>query len=142
MSERQPPVATILRETGLPLEDTIVIGSGILDKLGIREAHDIDVVVAPGVFAKLAGNAAFTKKSNAQGDYYEGPYELEVWEYWANPTSGEPVYYNDLLEHTILIDSVRYVTLLYVREWKQAKGRPKDSQDILLIDEYIRSHDV
>ena len=40
-------LAKKLRELGLNADNAIVIGSGILQALGIRKSNDIDLVVTP-----------------------------------------------------------------------------------------------
>lgn len=42
-----------LKKLEIPKEDFVVLGSGILSALGIREAKDIDLLVKPELFEKL-----------------------------------------------------------------------------------------
>ncbi|TWP13903.1 hypothetical protein EUA75_03380 [TM7 phylum sp. oral taxon 353] len=51
-----------VKELGLPLDQIIIIGSGILDQLGIRQSADIDVATGRAVLEKLAGDSDWVRK--------------------------------------------------------------------------------
>ena len=42
-----------VKKLGLPLGQYVVIGSGIMAQLGLREANDVDIAVTPDLYAKL-----------------------------------------------------------------------------------------
>lgn len=122
-----------VRETGIDLNRAVVIGSGLLDQIGVREAADIDLVVTKDLFDELAVSERFEKafefgsyvlKDNATG--------LEVWTDWSG------VGYEGLLADTVVLDEVQYVSIDYLKKWKREKGRPKDIKDIELINDYER----
>ena len=48
-----------VKDLGLPLGQLIVIGSGLLDQLGIRAASDIDLVVSNELFNALKNDNAW-----------------------------------------------------------------------------------
>ena len=45
-----------VEKINIPKEEFVVLGSGILEALGIREAEDIDLLVKPELFEKLKNN--------------------------------------------------------------------------------------
>lgn len=49
---------------GLNPDNSVVIGSGILGALNIRESKNIDVVVIEEKYKKLTGNSHFEKAQN------------------------------------------------------------------------------
>ena len=51
-----------VKELGLPLDQIIIIGSGILDQLGIRRSTDIDVAAGRAVLEKIARSGGWAKK--------------------------------------------------------------------------------
>lgn len=53
-----------LKKLGLSPDNSIVIGSGILSTLGIRESKDIDVVVDENVYLRLSSDSRFKKSEN------------------------------------------------------------------------------
>ena len=122
--------------TGLPLDQIIVIGSGILDTLGIRTTDDIDMAVAKELFETLQQDGSWQQKTAQWGDTYLQKGDCEVWRGWDMDGSGHPTY-DDLLGDTTVIDDVRYVSLGYLLQWKKEKHRPKDLADITRIQEYI-----
>ena len=124
-----------IRQLGLPAQDYIVVGSGVLSVLGLREAGDVDLVVSPAVYEEFEAVGAWGRK-----DYTDGTQGLtsgiyEVCLNWDGP-NGEPNLH-DLKQQEIAIDGVPFVDLARLRAWKQNMGRPKDRADILLIDRYL-----
>ena len=126
----------------LPLEQIIVIASGVLDVLGIRKASDVDLAVAPELFESFADNDSWEKHEAEWGTVYYRNSDCEAWSGWELP-DGTGVSYVELLPDTIEVDGIRYMSPQYVRQWKALKGRDKDLQDIALIDAYLsqQSHD-
>ena len=124
----------------LPLDKIIVIGSGVLDALGIRQADDIDLAVAPDLFASFANDPAWQESVADWGEFYYQKGDCEAWSGWTEPDSDHPIY-EELLPDTFVMDGVRYMTLEYVRAWKLRKGREKDKADVALIDAYNKDHD-
>ena len=53
-----------LYELGLNPENAVVIGSGILNALNLRESKDIDVVVTEEKYRELFYNSRFKKEQN------------------------------------------------------------------------------
>lgn len=129
-----------LVQAGIQLDKAIVIGSGILDKLGIRKASDIDVIVPKDVFNKLADNDNFRKAKKFDDDYYQSVDEqIEVWSYWWDFKEDKAISYESLVEKSVLIDGTRFVSLPFLRQWKSDYGRSKDVEDLKLIDRYMES---
>lgn len=130
-----------LIQVGIPTDKAIIIGSGILDKLGIRKAADIDVVVPKDEFNKLADNDNFIKAQKFGGDYYKAvASDMEVWYYWWDLKKDIAISYDDLAENSVVIDGLRFVSLPFLRQWKVDYGRAKDIEDIKLIDEFMEAN--
>lgn len=53
-----------LNDLGLTPADAVVIGSGILGALGIRESNDIDLIVTEAAFARLSQDRRFKKRQS------------------------------------------------------------------------------
>lgn len=117
-----------VKSLNLPKNSFIVVGSGILATLGIREAKDIDLIVSQSVFSGLA------KEGWATGQWEDQPVlingVIEVGTMWA----GESV--DKLLVNATFIGGIPYVSLDDIKNWKLQKGRPKDIVDVALINEY------
>ena len=128
-----------VKAVGLPLDKIVVIASGVLDAYGIREADDIDLAVEAQLFAELGSVPGWSEEHAEWGEVYYRKGDCEAWAGWTEPDSDRPLY-EDLLPDTIEIDSVRYMTLDYVRAWKARKRRQKDLADIALIDTFKETY--
>lgn len=113
---------------GLPGGSYIVVGSGILGALHIRESNDIDLVVDKEVydtFESLGWNTGLWGEHVVyQRDFFDIGYD------WYGENA------QDLLKRAQVVDGVPYLSLDEVYEWKKAKGREKDVRDLVLIDAY------
>ena len=122
-----------IKTLNLAKDSYILFGSCPLAALGIREAQDIDLLVSKEVFEKL--------KERGWRELYKNPNDtplvydvFEVHENW-NFSS-----YNPTLEHllssAIIVDDTPFASLEEVKKWKMASARPKDLDDIKLIENY------
>lgn len=128
-----------LRDLGLGPDTAIVIGSGILNALGIRKSKDIDLVVTPEEYARLEADAHF-KKEEFQGRILLRDELFEIGTEWG--VLGNDRSFADLSGDTCVIDGVRYLTpefLLAVKKsWvSDGAAREKDIADIALIEAYL-----
>lgn len=143
MGEASLVFADRVRDTGLPLDKIIIVGSGILDTLGMRRADDVDIVATADVCAQVKEETHYRPK-DVPGDviYEDVARRVAVSLAWAVHPDGKNAYYDDLLPYTTEIDGVRYVSLDYLLAWKRWKDREKDQADIALIEEYFRAQKV
>lgn len=126
-----------VKALNLPLDQIIVIGSGILDQLGIRLAVDIDLAVSSDLMKKLSdGCNDWVENSDDNGRFYlvKSDGSAEVWDGWE--FNGQVVSYGELLSQLVEYDDVRFVDLKFLRKWKSWRGREKDVRDVELIDEW------
>lgn len=121
----------------LPLDQIIVIGSGILDQLGIRPAVDIDLAVSSDLMKKLSEESSdWIKKFDDNQRFYfiKDDGSAEVWDGWE--FDGQVVSYDGLLDYVVEYDGVRFVNLEFLSRWKKWRSLEKDTQDVKLIDEW------
>ena len=126
-----------VKALNLPLDQIIVIGSGILDQLGIRPASDIDLAASSDLMKKLSEESSdWIKKFDDNQRFYfvKDDGSAEVWDGWV--FDGQTVSYDDLLDYAVEYDGVRFVDLEFLRKWKSWRSREKDVQDVKLIDEW------
>ena len=129
--------ANKVKALDLPLDQIIVIGSGILDQLGIRSASDIDLAASSDLMKKFSEESGdWIKKFDDNQRFYfvKGDGSAEVWDGWV--FDGQAVSYDDLLDYAVKYDGVRFVDLEFLRKWKSWRGREKDVRDVELIDEW------
>ena len=126
-----------VKALNLPLDQIIVIGSGILDQLRIRPASDIDLAVSSDLMKKLSEESSdWIKKFDDNQRFYfvKDDGSAEVWDGWE--FDGQVVSYDGLLDYAVKYDGVRFVDLEFLRKWKSWRGREKDVRDVELIDEW------
>jgi len=124
-----------VHKTQLPVERIIVIGSGILDVLGLRQANDLDLVADEALFAELAGREGWELAVvHGEQALYNEALDVEVWKSWGS--DGVPNF-AQLREQGIEIEGVTFTSPEFVLEWKKQRGRPKDKADIRLLEEYL-----
>ena len=126
-----------VKALNLPLDQIIVIGSGILDQLEIRPASDIDLAASPDLMKKLSEESSdWIKKFDDNQRFYfiKDDGSAEVWDGWE--FDGQVVSYDGLLDYVVEYDGVRFVNLEFLSRWKKWRSLEKDTQDVKLIDEW------
>lgn len=126
-----------VKALGLPLDQCIVIGSGVMDALGIRKSADIDLVVSNELFAELKTQGWRVEVKHNEEVLLKD--DVEAWLSWG--ISGDMLTFEGLLLQSIVIDGVQFCTPVYLMKWKQHKARPKDIADVKLLEEYAQSHE-
>jgi len=130
-----------VKDLGLPLDQLIVIGSGILNQLGIRQSADIDVATNREALEEIARSDDWVRKLDKNQRQYlvkcDG--SVEIWDGWE--IDGRVVEYDELLDYAVEYDGVKFVNLDFLRRWKSWRGREKDIQDMRLIDAWREKHE-
>jgi mannose-6-phosphate isomerase-like protein (cupin superfamily) len=130
---KQEIVAKV-RELNWPQGSSVVFGAAPMAVAGLREANDIDFLVTPEIF-ELVKTLGWKKVPKGPGDE---PYESGIYEAHANWNFSS---YAPTLEHLLktatVVDGVPFASLVEVRKWKAAWGRPKDLADVALIDKHL-----
>jgi hypothetical protein len=123
-----------VKTLGLPVGQYVVVGSGVLDALGIRIANDIDLAVLPELHAKLRADWGW-KEEERYGKIFLKKDGIDIipelsWE--AYPTTTEQA-----IASAEVINGVPFMNLHELKKFKTALGREKDFADIKLIDAYL-----
>lgn len=119
-----------VKELGLPLDQVVVIGSGILDALELRPARDIDLVVTPGLFAQLRGSGQY-QVSVVRGETVLQRDDQEIWLSWGN--EAEPNF-DTLFNQGVVLEGVCFAHPRFVLAQKRLRCTPKDRRDIALLE--------
>ena len=132
-------IKTELVSHGLHCDNSIVIGSGILQVLELRTSKDIDVVVTGEKYAELAQTDRFRKEVSRGRELLKDDV-CEIGTVWY--VLGKEWKFADFLVHSVVIDGVRYISLEFLlevkRQWVQDDSvRQKDIDDVYLIEAYI-----
>ncbi|WNV85034.1 hypothetical protein [Umezawaea sp. Da 62-37] len=119
----------------LPERQYVVFGAGPLAAHGIRDTADVDLFVTTALYEELKASGWAEMGTRSSGLHLSsGIFETdETWVYGDySPTVEE------LVEAADIIDDVPFAPLTEVLKWKRALGRPKDVQDVALIEQHLR----
>lgn len=126
-----------VKKLNLPGGSYVVVGSGTMEVLGIRETRDIDLVVSPEIYEKLK-QEGWEEKVRDDGTSFLVYNLYEVARTW-DDVSGEPNL-ESLLQDAHIVDSIPFVKVERLMEWKKRKGRDKDITDVELIKDYLEKN--
>lgn len=134
-------IKEVLSDIGLNSNNSVVIGSGILSALDIRNSKDIDVIVSNNMFDKLSRTRHFELQSSHGKDVLVSG-DLEIRNSWS--VLGENWNLERLVSQSVIIKGVRYITLDFLfrvkKDWaKGSSPRQKDNRDVELIRSYLNS---
>ena len=131
-----------LQSIGLNQENCIVIGSGILNALNIRESNDIDVIVSNTSLEQFKNDESFIPATNHEKQVLtKGLFEIGTEWY----ILGRNRTLDNLMPDSEVIDNVRYIKLDLLldikKSWMQDPNpRQKDKKDITLIENYLQQN--
>jgi hypothetical protein len=132
-----------VKKLNFPSDSYVVVGSGHLVALGLKEGHDIDIVVTKDLFEKCKKEGWKQVKwtyPDKLGHTYlrKGNVELylDVNKGSFNPTTKE------LLKRAVVINGVSFASLEYILKFKKEynKVNPKHLKDIELIEKYLKNN--
>lgn len=133
-----------LSDLSLTPDNSIVIGSGILHVLNIRESNDLDIVVNQDTYKRLKLNPLFRTIKLFDLDILQ--YDIyEIGTGW-NITDINKIYtFEDLYQNSVVIDGIRYNSLEFLLKVKKIwvsgqNPREKDKKDIEIIENYLKSN--
>ena len=114
-------------ELGLSNEEYVILGSGVLAVRNIRDVQDLDILVLPKTYEKLAEKYSQYQENDSL--VFQGmdiSYKLK-WEFSEA----------DFFQNSEIIDDHRFLSLEKLLEFKQLLWRQKDEEDIILIQKYM-----
>ncbi len=123
-----------IKQVAIPLDQMVVIGSGLLDAWGLRDADDIDLVVSQRVFDELRATGEFSEGQRDGSAYLEKD-QLEIWTDWK-----EGLNFEQIAALALTIDGVMFVNPAVLIARKAVRGTDKDLRDIELIATYLQTH--
>lgn len=119
-----------------PKDKMLIIGSGIMALLGIKENDDIDIWTTPEILKKMNEDHSLIKTIKHGDVIYEtkdGAIEIGG----DLPCMKEPL--ANYLRRAVVISGFRFLSLKDLLAWKTCMGRPKDKIAIKQIQKYLRS---
>jgi len=125
------------RKLNLPDRKYIIYGSGPLGIRGIRDVHDLDVVVTNDLYKKLLKKYLGKEKIDKNKRFIK-----------LNRIEIIPASYSlikdikKIIANADVIKGLRFVRLEDLLRWKKKMGRQKDFEDIKLIKDYIKNRKI
>lgn len=123
-----------IKKLQFPLGQYVVVGSGIMDVLGIRKARDIDIVVTLKLYNDLRATKKW-KEEEHHGEIFLKQNGIDIiqkleWDEYTTTTQ-------EAILSAVLIGGVPFMNLEELKKFKTSLGRKKDFKDIYLIDQYL-----
>jgi hypothetical protein len=125
---------TELTQLNLPLGEYAIACSGPLAVRGLREAHDLDVVVTPRLWRKL--KRQYKEYLSPSGDKLNiGNVEI----LGKHLKAGDQIYASaeELISQSEIILQYPFVKLTVIEQYKKTLARQKDLHDLKLIKQYL-----
>ncbi|TQS24516.1 hypothetical protein [Microbispora sp. KK1-11] len=130
------PLVRELLSLHLPSDDFVIAGSGPLLANGIRsDIGDLDVVARDKAWSKALKLG--TPSPAPFGDDVERILLLDGKIEILNGWFPEIFTIDELISRSDVIDGIQYASLGDVCRWKKRHDRPKDQEDIALIERHI-----
>lgn len=118
---------SVLHQLNIDANEAIFVGSALMEYYGARQANDLDILVQPVVFERLAASGEF-KCGERDGNHFCCDQALEIWATWFGDT------FDDVQKQSIEYDGVRFASPQYTVRWKKMLGREKDMRDIQFLE--------
>jgi hypothetical protein len=124
-----------LKKLDLPVGSFMIVGSGLLDVLGIRASHDIDVVISKESFdiLKQRGWEIVVREDGTEKIIHES---FDCMTDWYGKSLAA------ILDDAQWVNDIPYMSLSTIYSWKKSMKRSKDLVDLQLIDEYLSRIDA
>lgn len=125
-----------IKKFNLPIGQYAVFGSALMDVWGLRKANDLDIIVTPELYQQLKEEGWEERQGN--GFSILRKEDADVTTVQEKATDGD--YFPDrlqLIREAIIINGVPFVKVEEVIACKRAYDRPKDLNDIKLLEEYL-----
>ena len=123
-----------IKNLELPFGKYVVIGSGILEPLGIRIASDIDIAALPELHEQLRLTGQWKEELRHNKIFLKrNAIEINPRLSWSNYQTTT----QEAIASATVIDGIPFMNLVELCKFKKALGREKDIKDIQLIDEYL-----
>ena len=129
-----------VRKLDFPSDQFIIVGSGIMAAKGIRPAYDLDIVVTQELFDSCKANGwelrPWTRTGKVGKEWLKRGITDLLLELGFDDGAMTAT---DLMKNGETIDGLHFLSLEQLIKFKRDYGRPKDFEDIALIEEFLRN---
>jgi len=124
-----------LEKLNLPKDKFAITSSGPMGIRNIREINDLDIIVYPNLWQDLSTKYKVIKENDLESIYIGNIQILGNGSLYTNPKFGDVI---SQINNADIIDQYRYIKLNTILEVKKLMSRPKDINDVKLIEEYLK----
>lgn len=141
LSQKAIDIFEEVKKLSFPTDHFIIVGSGILAAKGIRDAHDVDMVVSQELFDTCKAQGwelrPWTRSGRPGKEWLKG----ETVDLMVECHSGEYSFdLKDLKKEGEMIHGIWFLSLKQLIRFKKDYGRLKDFDDIALIEKYLETN--
>lgn len=129
-----------IRALNLPdMNGIIVIGGGFMELLGFRKATDIDMAVSRKNWIYLRDELKWTVYTRGVSLFMRDPTDrFDIWDGWYDREHKRVIRFDELISNSVAHDDgFRVPTIEYQIQLKRWDGRPKDLEDIELLEKIV-----
>jgi hypothetical protein len=137
MSDAPRSVLDDLRALELPKRSFMVMGSGILEALHIRQAEDVDMVVSDDMYDWLRASG-WTERIASNGSVGIESGVFQAYNQWTDDLTIKKL--PELLVDAQWVEGIPYNSLAKLALYKERRGRDKDMVDLELIKKFQREN--
>jgi hypothetical protein len=125
-----------IKELNIPLDKILIAGSATLSLYGIRENKDLDLSISKSLFQIHEKDKRFKHGVADSGSKILSYKHIDVHNNnWPFKESVE-----EELKNCLVVNEYHFYSLYRLLEWKEIVNRPKDQEDIKLINEFLRKN--
>jgi len=126
-----------LEELNLPFGEYVVVGSGLLAALGLREANDLDVAVSPKLLKELSASGNYRQETRYGKVFLSSP-GMDViarleWEDYTTTTE-------EAIRTAVVVRGFPFLNPQETIKFKRALGREKDFRDIESLEKHLAAN--
>lgn len=120
----------MVKRLDVPKNSYVVIGGGVMETLGLREAHDVDMVVSESLYKKYRDKKQWKEFVHDDGKRvlsHNGYHMMQTW-------MGRDL--ARLRKDAFIKDDVVFMSVAQLIACKRRLGRNKDKSDLALLEKY------
>ncbi|MBU3934754.1 hypothetical protein KKC00_02225 [Patescibacteria group bacterium] len=129
---KKEEINSIVKGLNLPTGKYALFGSVPMAMRGIRECHDIDIILSDDLWQQYFNDETWRKEKKPSGKVCLVKDKIELMNYWF-PGEWD---IDRLIKEAEIINEAVCVRLEEVVKWKKIFNREKDRKDIKLIKQY------